>query len=292
MKIEVYYSDITPMASFERRDEKIVWNDTDEKSLDYRFVWAGSDRDLDFDYTRDDKTLESVFNYFNSDKKPKNFVGAFRSLSIGDVVCLEDRCFLCQTVGWRNLENFQRKIKRENSPVEQAEDESAEPAVMITRGDRVRYFPNIWFENDFHDGTVIDDQGTVRFDDGFDVGARNEQDGIFLLSRDELEEMGVNYDEPNNQFTSRKEGMSSNDIALALAENRMQPAYEEQSGELVWLQKDDGDVEFADGERMKGYKLVGDKTLPLEVQAKMMTMLGQVAQYVAEHGLKKKAESE
>jgi hypothetical protein len=291
MKIEVYYSDRTPMASFEERDGKIVWNDTDEKSLDYRFVWAGSDRDLDFDYTQDDKTLESVFDYFNR-QEPKKFVGAFRSLSIGDVVCLEDRCYLCQTVGWRKLENFQRKIERKNSSDEPAEDESAEPAVMITRGDRVRYFPNIWFEDDFHDGTVIDDQGTVRFDDGFDVGERNEQDGIFLLSRDELEKMGVNYDEPNNQFTSRKETMPREDIALAVAENRMQLAYEERSGELVWLQKDDGDVEFADGERMKGYKLVGDKTLPLEVQAKMMTMLGQVAQYVAEHGLKKKAESE
>lgn len=289
MKIEVYYSHLTPMASFEKRDEKIVWNDTDEKSLEYRFVWAGSDRDLDFDYTQDDKTLESVFSFFNSDKEPKNFVGAFRSLSIGDVVCLEDRCYLCQTVGWRRLENFPphaERTKDESATTEYTEEN------RMKRGDRVRYFPNIWFENDFHDGTVIDDRGTVRFDDGFDVGARSEQDGIFLLSGEELAEMGVNYDEPNNQFTSRKEGMSSDDIALALVENRMQLAYEERSGALVWLQKDDGDVEFADGEKMKGYKLVGDKTLPLDVQAKMMTMLGQVAQYVAEHGLKKKAESE
>lgn len=288
MKIEVYYSDRTPMASFEKRDGKIVWNDTDEKSLDYRFVWAGSDRDLDFKYTQNDKTLESVFDYFNR-QEPKKFIGAFRSLSIGDVVCLGDKCYLCQTVGWRELENFPPRV--EQTKDEAATTESAEENRM-KRGDRVRYFPNIWFEEDFHDGTVIDDQGTVRFDDGFDVGERSEQDGIFLLSRDELEEMGVNYDERNNQFTSRKEGMPREDIALALAENRMQLAYEERSGELVWLQKDDGDVEFADGEKMKGYKLVGDKNLPPDVQAKMMTMLGQVAQYVAEHGLKKKAESE
>lgn len=157
----------------------------------------------------------------------------------------------------------------------------------MKRGDRVRYFPNVWFENDFHDGTVIDDKGTVRFDDGYDVGERNEQDGVLLRSRDELREMGVNYDEQNNQFTARKKEMSPDDIALALAKNRMQLAYEERSGEIVWLQKDDGDVEFDGSEKMRGYKFVGDKSLPLDVQAKMMTMMSQVAQYVAEHGSNK-----
>ena len=114
MKITVYYSDVTPMASFDKRDEKIVWKDVDEKPLDYRFVWVGSDRNLDFDYTQDDKTLESVFNLFNSDDEPENFVGAFRSLSIGDVVCLENRCYLCKTTGWRELEKFESKIGKSN----------------------------------------------------------------------------------------------------------------------------------------------------------------------------------
>lgn len=155
------------------------------------------------------------------------------------------------------------------------------------RGDRIRYFPNIWDENDFHDGTVIDDEGTVEFDDGYEVLSRYEQDAVFLLSQDELKEIGINYDEPNNQFTSRKEGMGANEIALAIAENRMQLAYEETSGELVWLQKDDGDVEFSTGEKMKGYRFVGDKNIPLEVQTRMMSILAQVAGHVAEHGLKK-----
>lgn len=156
------------------------------------------------------------------------------------------------------------------------------------KGDRVRYFPSIWNEDDYHDGTVIDDEGTVEFDDGYEVVYRTDQDAVFLLSDDELREIGVNYDEEKNQLTSRKEGMDSDDIALALAENRMQLAYDESSGELVWLQKDDGDVEFSSSEKMKGFKFIGDQSLPLEVQAKMMNILAQVAGYVAEHGLKKK----
>lgn len=155
------------------------------------------------------------------------------------------------------------------------------------KGDRVRYFPNIWFENDFHDGTVIDDEGTVEFDDGYKVFSRTDEDAVFLLTAGELEELGVQYDERNNQFTKRQnEKMPPDDIARALAHNQMQLAYEEKSGEMVWLQKDDGNVEFADGERMKGYKFVTDPDLPLEARAKMMKILAQVAQHVAEHGLK------
>lgn len=292
MKIKVYYTDVIPFPDFEERNGKMVSKDVDEKPLNYRHVWTGNDRGLGFHYTRDEKMLESVFNRFNSDDEPKNFDGAFRSLSIGDVICLEDRCYLCQTVGWRELENFQSKIEQINDEGDESEAvESAEP-IEMKRGDRIRYFPNVWFEDDFHDGTVIDDKGTVKFDDGYDVGTRGEQDGMFLLSRDELQEMGVNYDERNNQFTARKEEMSSDDIALALAENRMQIAYEERSGEIVWLQKDDGDMQFSAGEKMKGYKFAGDQSLPLDVQAKMMTMMAQVAGYVAEHGLRKNAKDE
>lgn len=155
------------------------------------------------------------------------------------------------------------------------------------KGDRVRYFPNIWFENDFHDGTVVDDDGTVEFDDGYEVISRADEDAVFLLTSDELDELGVEYDERNNQFTKRQnEKMPPDNIAYALAHNQMQLAYEENSGALVWLQKDDGTVEFADDERMKGYKFVTDPDLPLDVRAKMTKILGQVAQYVAENGLK------
>lgn len=110
MKIKVYYSHLTLAPSFEKRGGEMVGRDTDESVLNHRLVWEGDDRDTGFDSTEDDKTLESVFNYFNNGDKPDNFVGEFRSLSIGDVVCLEDRCYLCQTVGWRRLENFDRKI--------------------------------------------------------------------------------------------------------------------------------------------------------------------------------------
>lgn len=155
------------------------------------------------------------------------------------------------------------------------------------KGDRVRYFPNIWFENEYHDGTVIDEEGTVEFDDGYEINSRNDEDAIFLLTTEKLDEMGVQYDERDNQFTKRQsEKMLPDDIAYALAHNQMQLAYEEKSGALVWLQKDDGTPQFADGERMKGYKFITDSDLPLNVRAKMMKILAQVAQYVAEHGLK------
>lgn len=113
MKIKIYYSDVIPAPVFEERDGKMVANDVDETLLEYRFAWSGSDRDLDFEYTLDEKTLESVFDYFNRDEAG-DFAGDFRSLSMGDVVCLEDRCYLCQTVGWRSLENFEAKNLKTN----------------------------------------------------------------------------------------------------------------------------------------------------------------------------------
>lgn len=163
--------------------------------------------------------------------------------------------------------------------------------VTANKGDRVRYFPNIWDENDFHDGTVIDERGTVKFDDGYEVGARTDADGVFLLTNDELSEMGIEFDAQNNQFTKRKdEGMPHADIAYGVAHNLIQLAYEEKSGGLIWLQKDDGTVQFADGERMKGYKFITDPDLPMDAREKMMKILAQVAQYVATRGLKPEKE--
>lgn len=151
--------------------------------------------------------------------------------------------------------------------------------------DRIRYFPNIWDENDYHDGTLIDESGTVVFDDGYIIESRTDLDAIFLLTEDKLQELGINYDKKSNLFTSRNAQMSPNEIALAVAENRLQLAYEIASGELVWLQKDDGDVEFQTDEKMKGYKFIEDNDIPLPIKSKMFQMLAQVAQYVANHGL-------
>lgn len=105
MKIRIYYAEVIPAPGIEKRDGEFIGKDVDEKALKHRLVWSGTDRDLDFAYTEDKKTLESVFNYFNRDE-PEDFVGDFRAFSIGDVVCLEDRCYICQTMGWRKLENF------------------------------------------------------------------------------------------------------------------------------------------------------------------------------------------
>lgn len=72
----------------------------------YTFVWAGGAKKLDLTEPAEDlPLLEAVFSYFNR-QAPPDFIGSFRSLSIGDVVCLDERAFLCKTLGWMQLENF------------------------------------------------------------------------------------------------------------------------------------------------------------------------------------------
>lgn len=113
MKIKIYYTDTVPAPGVEKRDGKMVGKDVDEDDLTHRLVWAGNCRDLDFDYAGDERTLEAAFDYFNR-KEPDNFDGDFRSLSIGDVVCLENKCYLCQTVGWREIKDFQPNAEQTN----------------------------------------------------------------------------------------------------------------------------------------------------------------------------------
>lgn len=96
----------------------MVGKDVDDKNLNYRLVWIGSDHELDFDYTADEKALESVFDYFNR-QKPENFLNrAFRSLLIGDVVCLEDRCYLCQRRAGGNSKTLKREAVRQKMKLE------------------------------------------------------------------------------------------------------------------------------------------------------------------------------
>lgn len=156
-------------------------------------------------------------------------------------------------------------------------------------GTRIRYFPCIWSENDFHDGTIIDEEGRIVFDDGYKLTEMTDESGTLILSDDDFKELGINYDEQNNQFTRRKEAMPPDEIALAVAENRIVLAYEVASGEFVWLQKDNGEQKFETAEKTKGYKFAGDKSLPFEVQSKMMRMIGQLTDYIARHGLKKRS---
>lgn len=114
MKIKIYYTDVSPAPDFEERHGKMVGKDVEFENLNYRLVWAGSEQKLDLAWTDDEETLESVFNFLNRRKPEKFFDEAFRSMSIGDVICLEERCYLCQTIGWRRLENFEAKIDQSN----------------------------------------------------------------------------------------------------------------------------------------------------------------------------------
>lgn len=101
-------------------------------------------------------------------------------------------------------------------------------------GTSIRSSPNIRLENDFHDGTIIDDDGSIVFDDGYELTEMTAEPGALILSEDELENLGINYDESNSQFTRQKEAMPLDEIALAVAENRIMLAYEVVSRELIW----------------------------------------------------------
>jgi hypothetical protein len=109
MKIAIYYTDFTTTPDYSNRGYESVARDFDENKLTYRLVWANGDRKLNFGSPDDSETLEAVFNYLNL-QEPDGFAERFRSVSIGDVVCLDDRCYLCQTRDWRRLENFTPQI--------------------------------------------------------------------------------------------------------------------------------------------------------------------------------------
>ena len=54
-----------------------------------------------------EETLENLFRIFNVDF-PKDYYG--RSLSVSDVVRLDDRYFYCGLVGWREITDSVEKI--------------------------------------------------------------------------------------------------------------------------------------------------------------------------------------
>lgn len=63
---------------------------------DYKKVYDGKVKDNDDHFV----ILESLFNKFNLNH-PKNFHG--HSLSVSDVVVLEDKMYYCDSVGWKEI---------------------------------------------------------------------------------------------------------------------------------------------------------------------------------------------
>ncbi|HRH40116.1 MAG TPA: YodL domain-containing protein [Pyrinomonadaceae bacterium] len=102
MEIQVFYA------------EKIgvPFQEFDSENSNYDLVWEGTSADLEiYKFLEDENLLEIIFNKFNIDGRPKNFPHDARALSIGDVVSLDYRSYLCDTQGWKRLENFNLSLK-------------------------------------------------------------------------------------------------------------------------------------------------------------------------------------
>ena len=97
MDIQIYYAEKigVPFQEFETENSK------------YQLTWEGTASDLEiYKILDDDKLLEIVFDKFNLDRRPKGFPNDARALSIGDVVAIDYRAYLCETGGWKRVYNF------------------------------------------------------------------------------------------------------------------------------------------------------------------------------------------
>lgn len=87
----------------------------------YTLGWKGDAALLKIKNQEDKVILEKIYDAFNREKRP---AGAehVRSLSPGDVVCIEEKSYLCLPVGWRRLESFQPGEKSEEAPIKSDPD--------------------------------------------------------------------------------------------------------------------------------------------------------------------------
>ena len=94
MKFEIY----------QRKADK-AWflplNPDDIRPSDYEKTYEGNINGLP-DNQIDVKTLDSLFQLFNSDDRPtRNFT---YSLSVNDMIKLNDQIFICLFLGWKKIE--------------------------------------------------------------------------------------------------------------------------------------------------------------------------------------------
>lgn len=98
MQIRVYISDklVTPFKENEKTTYKLGWSGT----LARLGIGAATEK------AEDKKILETVFDVFNYGARPDGYPEDFRTFSVGDVVCLEDRAYTCLAQGWQKFDNF------------------------------------------------------------------------------------------------------------------------------------------------------------------------------------------
>jgi hypothetical protein len=63
----------------------------------YKKVYEG---DINIKYNSEQEILDSLFELFNI-KHPNDFKG--HSLSVSDLIILEDRAYYCQPMGWKEI---------------------------------------------------------------------------------------------------------------------------------------------------------------------------------------------
>lgn len=102
MQLEIFYTNLIPTPDLQKKDAPEIILDLEKIKSDYSRVWSGTTDSLNIAVKDDWQTLESIFESFNK-YKPDNYQGRFRSISIGDVVALENRYYVCQSLDWRQL---------------------------------------------------------------------------------------------------------------------------------------------------------------------------------------------
>ena len=90
--------------------EKLITPLQKAEATAYKLGWSGTLARLGVDAAAekaaDKEILEIVYDRFNYDERPAGYPKDFRTFSVGDVVCLEDRAYQCLANGWQKLDRF------------------------------------------------------------------------------------------------------------------------------------------------------------------------------------------
>lgn len=101
MRLEIYISD------------KLIKPFGEDEETTYKLAWSGTLEQLKIRRGEDDKILELVFFKLNSER-PDDYPNDFRTFSVGDVVCIEDRAYKCLAEGWQKIDSFNAKVIQTN----------------------------------------------------------------------------------------------------------------------------------------------------------------------------------
>lgn len=82
----------------------VPFQEFDYETAKYELVWEGTAAHPGIDeILDDDAVLEIAFDKFNLDEKPEGYADDECALSIGDVISINYRTYLCDTISWKKL---------------------------------------------------------------------------------------------------------------------------------------------------------------------------------------------